>query len=137
AGQALVELGMTRPILIALALGVIQLGYVLFQTLLRSSIAREGSNLVSRQVAMADAETALQAMSGIVRFDTNSALIVSVVKLGMSGANKNQAIIAQRHSLGGFAAHSVLGDPPPSSYDIAPDYNAIDADNDGSIVVSS
>jgi len=136
AGQALFELGITLPILTALVLGVIQLGYVLFQTLLVSSIAREGSNLVSRQVAIADAEMALQAMSGIVRFDTNSTVIISVIKLGMSGANKDQAIIAQRHTLGSIDAHSVLGDPPQSSYDIAPDYNALDADNDGSILVT-
>ena len=36
AGQALFELGITLPILVALVLGVIQLGYVLFQTLLVS-----------------------------------------------------------------------------------------------------
>ena len=136
AGQALFEFGITLPILSALVLGVIQLGYVLFQTLLVSSIAREGSNLVSRQVSISDAEMAMEAMSGIVRFDVNSAVIVSVVKLGVSGANKNQPIIAQRHNLGSFSAHSVLGDPPQDSYDVAPDYNALDADNDGSIVVT-
>ena len=136
AGQALFELGITMPILVALVLGVIQLGYVLFQTLLVSSIAREGSNLISRQVAIADTETALQAMSGIVRFDSNSALILSVVKLGMTGSNKDEPIIVQRHTLGSFEAHSVLGDPPSSAYDVAPDYNAVNADNDGAIRVS-
>jgi TadE-like protein len=136
AGQALFELGITLPILMALVMGVIQLGYVLFQTLLVSSIAREGSNLVSRQVTISDTEMALQAMSGIVKFDSNSAVIISVLKLGMSGTNKDQPIISQRHTLGSFSANSVLGDPPQSSYDIAPDYNALDADNDGSIVVT-
>ena len=135
-GQALFEFGISMPILIALVLGVIEVGYALLQTLLITGMAREGSNLISRQVSIGDAETALQAMSGAVRFDTDSAGILSVVKLGMSGANKDQPIIAQRHSFGSFTGTSVLGDPPQTSYDTAPYYNALDADNDGSIVVS-
>ena len=136
AGQALFEFGVTLPILMALVLGVIEFGYALFQVQLVTSMAREGSNLIARQVTINDAEAALQTMSGLVRFDANSTLIFSVVRLGVGGANNNVPIIVQRHSVGAFAASSVLGDPPQSEYEGSPDYNALDPDNDGSIRVS-
>ena len=135
-GQALCEFALTLPILMALVLGVIELGYALFQTQLVTSMAREGSNLIARQVTINDAEAALQTMSGLVRFDANSTLIFSVVRLGVGGANNNVPIIVQRHSVGAFAASSVLGDPPQSEYEGSPDYNALDPDNDESIRVS-
>jgi len=136
AGQSLAEFGITLPILIALVLGVIELGYALFQTQLVTSMAREGSNLISRQVKISDAETALQSMSGLVRFDANSTLILSVVSLGQRGPNHNVPIIVQRHTLGSFAATSALGNPPQSAYGPSPDYVAVDADHDESIRVS-
>ena len=136
AGQALFEFGVTLPILMALVLGVIEFGYALFQVQLVTSMAREGSNLIARQVTINDAEAALQTMSGLVRFDANSTLILSVVRLGVGGANNNVPIIVQRHSVGAFAASSVLGDPPQSAYQGSPDYNAYDPDNDPSIRVS-
>ena len=136
AGQALFEFGVTLPILMALVLGVIEFGYALFQIQLVTSMAREGSNLIARQVTINDAEAALQTMSGLVSFDANSTLIMSVVRLGVGGANNNVPIIVQRHSVGAFAASSVLGDPPQSEYEGSPDYNAYDPDNDDSIRVS-
>ena len=136
AGQALFEFGVTLPILMALVLGVIEFGYALFQVQLVTSMAREGSNLIARQVTINDAEAALQTMSGLVSFDANSTLILSVVRLGVGGANNNVPIIVQRHSVGAFAASSVLGDPPQSEYEGSPDYNALDPDNDESIRVS-
>ena len=136
AGQSLAEFGITLPILIALVLGVIELGYALFQTQLVTSMAREGSNLISRQVTIGDAETALQTMSGLVRFDANSTLTLSVVSLGAAGANKGVPIIVQRHTMGSFAATSGLGNPPQSAYGASPDYVALDADNDASIRVN-
>src|SRR5436309_3596134 len=136
AGQALFEFGVTLPILMALVLGVIEFGYALFQIQLVTSMAREGSNLIARQVSINDAEAALGVMSGLVRFDANSTLIFSVVRLGVGGANSNVPIIVQRHSVGAFAANSVLGDPPQSEYEGSPDYTALDPDNDDSIRVS-
>ena len=136
AGQALFEFGVTLPILMALVLGVIEFGYALFQVQLVTSMAREGSNLIARQVTIDDAEAALGAMSGLVRFDANSTRIFSVVRLGVGGANNNVPIIVQRHSVGAFAASSVLGDPPQSAYQGSPDYTAYEPDIDDSIRVS-
>jgi TadE-like protein len=136
AGQALFEFGVALPILMALVLGVIEVGYALFQSQLATTMAREGSNLISRQVTIGDAESALETMSPVVRFDTDGALVLSVIKLGTGGSNKDAPIIVQRHSAGAFLATSTLGNPPQSSYNGWPDYTALDADNDGSIRVS-
>src|SRR5204863_9517453 len=135
AGQALFEFGVTLPILMALVLGVIEFGYALFQIQLVTSMAREGSNLIARQVTINDAEAALQTMSGLVRFDANSTLIFSVVRLGVGGANNNLPIIVQRHTIGSFAVGSVLVDPPQNEYEGCPDYNALDPDNDRGTLV--
>src|SRR6266581_4306449 len=134
AGQALFEFGITLPILMALVLGVIEFGYALFQVQLVTSMAREGSNLIARQVTIDDAEAALGVMSGLVRFDANanSTLIFSVVRLGVGGTdNANVPIIVQRNSIG-RAASSVLGDPPQIQYEGPPDYNAKHPDTDKS-----
>ena len=136
-GQALCEFALTLPILMALVLGVIEFGYALFQIQLVTSVAREGSNLIARQVTINDAEAALQMASGLVRFDANSTLIFSVVRLGVGGThNANVPIIVQRHSIGHFAASSVLGDPPQGAYEGSPDYNALYPEDDESIRVS-
>src|SRR5437879_12855006 len=116
AGQALFEFGVTLPILMALVLGVIEFGYALFQVQLVTSMAREGSNRIARQVTINDTEAALQTMSGLVSFDANSTLILSVVRLGVGAANNNVPIIVQRHSLGAFAARSRSTAPPQSPY---------------------
>ena len=128
-GQALCEFALTLPILMALVLGVIEFGYALFQIQLVTSMAREGSNLIARQVTINDAEAALQTMSGLVRFDANSTLIFSVVRLGVGGTNANVPIIVQRHSVSAFAASSVLGDPSQDLYGPGPDYTANNADD--------
>src|SRR5437762_13897752 len=97
-GQALCEFALTLPILMALVLGVIELGYALFQTQLITSMSREGSNLISRQVTIGDAEAALETMSPLVRLDTNRAPSWPVVKLGVGGASKYVPVSVQRAS---------------------------------------
>src|SRR5438046_10736026 len=126
AGQALFEFGVTLPILMALVLGVIEFGYALFQIQLVTSMAREGSNLIARQVTINDAEAALKTMSGLVRFDANSTLIFSVVRLGVGGTNANVPIIVQRHTTGSFAARRVLGDPKQRENGESGGYYALD-----------
>src|SRR5437867_10053118 len=95
AGQALFEFGVTLPILMALVLGVIEFGYALFQIQLLTRMAREAPNLIARQFPINDAEAALQTMAGLVRFDANSTLIFSVVRLGVVGPHNTVPIIPQ------------------------------------------
>ena len=71
-----------------------------------------------------------------VDFNQNGRLIFSVIKLGTGGANLNRPIIAQRRVVGSLASSSVLGSPPPASYNGVPDYSAVNADNDAAIRVA-
>src|SRR5437773_2301235 len=111
-------------------------GAFTFTNVSKGACASGRVNLISRQVTIGDAEAALQTMSPVVRFDANSALILSVVRLGTGGANRDLPIIVERHSVGSFAGSSVLGNPPQSAYGAWPDYTALYPDTDGSIRVS-
>jgi hypothetical protein len=137
-GQALAEFGLVLPVLLLLVLGVVEFGYAIYRSMLIDVLAREGSNLISRETTIQDAETALRAAASTpVRFDANGRVIFSVIKLGTGGSNRNRAIISQRYTFGSLAASSVLGSPPSSSYNAAPDYLAKDADNDASIRIGT
>jgi Flp pilus assembly protein TadG len=138
AGQALFEFGVMLPFLLALILGVVEFGYTLFQTQVITNLGREGSNLISRNTTIADAETALTAAAttGPVRLGTTGKVIFSVITLGSGGSNANQPIILQRHSTGGLTAQSKLGNPAQTAYGASPDYRANDANNDASIRVT-
>jgi hypothetical protein len=136
-GQALAEFGFVLPVLMLLILGVVEFGYAIYRSMLIDHLAREGSNLISREASIQDAEAALRAAATApVTFDANGRVIFSVIKLGTGGSNRNRAIVSQRYTFGSLSATSVLGTPPASSYDAAPDYMAKDADNDSSIRVS-
>ena len=114
-----------------------EFGYALYEDHIIISLAREGSNLISRQSTIQDAETAL--LAGVhppINFNQNGRLIFSVVKLGTGGANLNQPIITQRRIVGSLTGNSILGTPPTASYNGAPDYSAVNADNDAAIRVT-
>ena len=52
---------MILPLLLLLVLGVIEVGYALYENHLIIKLAREGSNLISRQSTLQEAENALLA----------------------------------------------------------------------------
>lgn len=136
-GQSLVEFALVLPIMLLLVLGVIEVGYALYEDHLIIKLAREGSNLISRQSTLQEAEAALlAATSAPISFNSNGKLILSVVRLGTGGANQGKPIISQRRVVGSLTANSVLGNPPPAAYSGPPDYNAINADNNTSVRVS-
>ena len=135
-GQSVVEFALTVPFFLLLCLGVMEFGFALYEDHIIVSLAREGSNLISRQSTIQDAETALlAAVHPPISFNQNGKLIFSVVKLG-SGAALGQPIIYQRRVVGSLAGNSVLGNPPVASYNGAPDYNAVNADNDAAIRIT-
>ena len=136
-GQSIVEFAMVLPFMLTLVLGIIEVGYALYENHIIIAMAREGSNLISRQSTLSEAEAAIvTASSGPVNLSNDGKLIFSVVRLGTGGANLNQAIISQRHVVGTINANSVLGDPPTSAYDNGPNYTAKNPDNDLSVRVS-
>ena len=136
-GQSIVEFALTLPLFLLLCLGVMEFGYALYEDHMIVSLAREGSNLISRQSTLQEAETALlAAVRPPINFNQNGKLIFSVVKLGTGGANLNQPIITQRRMVGTSTGNSTLGTPPTASYNGAPDYSAVNADNDAAIRVT-
>jgi len=141
-GQALAELGILLPFLCLLLFGVIEFGWALFQSNVIRGYAREASNLISRNRSLEEAEAAIVAAShagGPVKIGANesdSRMILSVVTLGAGGANKNAAIVVQRHSIGNLVASSVLGDQSQDAYGPGPDYDAENPSENPSIRVS-
>lgn len=140
-GQSMAEFGIVLPVLIGLMLGMIEIGWALYQSQVAASIAREGSNLISRNVTFVAAQQAVISVGNIGPVRTgvgqaNTKVFFSVIRLGTSGNNNNQAIISQRFSWGGLTATSRLGNPAQSKYASPPsdqNYNAIDPVNDTGI----
>ena len=64
-----------------LVLGVVEVGFALLDQQVVTKLTREGSNLISRDVTLQDAATAVKTMrTAPVDFDNGSRLIFSVVK---------------------------------------------------------
>lgn len=139
-GQSLVEFAITLPVLVLIVLGVIELSYGLLDMHVTTSFSREGANLISRNTSLQDAVTALRQMTSrpINLEDGSSKIILSVVRrVATSGAaNFDQNILYQRVEYGTLSASSAItggnGARGP-----APDYQALNPDNDGALRVNS
>ena len=141
-GQSLLEFAMILPLVLALVLGVIEVGYALLDQHVVTKVARESSNLISRNTNLGDAATAMGTMSTRpLNFAPGgvSKLIFSVVRKGTTtGSNNfNQDILYQRYVLGS----SNLPNPsalttPGGSFGPGPEYTAINADSDAGLRVT-
>jgi hypothetical protein len=132
-GQSLVEFSLILPLLLVLALGVIEASYALLDQHVVTRLTREGSNLISRDVTLHDAVTAMRSMvTRPVNFDDGSSkLILSVIKKGATTgtANYDQHILYQRYEYGSLSsASSQLQTAGPATFGAAPDYIAANAD---------
>ncbi len=128
------------PLVLLLVLGVVEVGYVTLDQHVVTKLSREGSNLISRDTSMADAAAAMSSMSSRpVNFnDGSSKVIFSVVKkVATAGAgNFNKAVLYQRFVYGTYAGTSML-DNAGGAFGPAPEYTAINSDNDASLQVSN
>jgi hypothetical protein len=132
-GQSLIEFALVLPFLLLVVLGVIEVGHLLFEQQVVTRLSREGSNLISRDVSLQDAATALKSMSSRpVDFDSGSRLIFSVVKRGGTPgtANYDRLILYQRYEYGTLATPSTLQTSGGGSFGGAPDYIAVNSDTD-------
>jgi len=140
-GQSLVEFALTMPLFLLLGLGIIEMGYALYDQHVIVKLTREGSNLISRGTTLQDAGTAMNSMtSAPVDFSgSNSKLIFSVLKRvsTTTAGNYNQVILYQRTQLGSFSAQSVLTTQGAGSFGGAPDYIANNSDNDTNLRVTN
>jgi hypothetical protein len=139
-GQSMVEFALVLPLVLLLVLGVVELSYALLHEHVVTKLAREGSNLISRDTSLLDAASAMQAMSSApVNFNSGSRLIFSVVKKGTSTGTSNfgKDILYQRYSYGTLSASSHLNTAGSGSFGPAPDFLANNSDSDTSLQVSN
>ncbi len=134
-GQTLAEVGIALPLLTLLLVGTLQVGWVLYQAHVVRKTAREAVNLISRQVAIGDAETVVQGMQVYPggAFNPHAKLILSVLQVGTSGPNAGHTIIVQRHSIGSLGGTSLIGNPAQGHFGPGPAYAALDTVNDTSL----
>lgn len=141
-GQSLVEFAVVLPLILLVVLGVIEFGYALLDSHVVTKLAREGSNLISRDTSLQDATTAMKNMTTRpVNFDNGSSkLIFSVIrKVGSVGTtNYNKEILYQRYEYGSLAgATSALKTRGSGSFGSAPEYVAANADNDANLQITN
>jgi hypothetical protein len=140
-GQSILEIAILMPLIMLVALGVIEFGYALLDQHVVTKLTREGSNLISRDTTIGDAVTVMQNMSTRpVDFGTRSRVIFSVLKKGSSTgtANYDQVILYQRYeygaSVGGGSALQMRGS---GSFGAAPNYIAANSDSNTGLQISN
>jgi hypothetical protein len=142
-GQSLIEFALIMPLVLVVALGVVEVGYALLDQHVVTKLTREGSNLISRDVAINDAVTAMRSMSSRpVDFNTRSRMIFSVLRKGSTPgtANYDQVILYQRYEYGSFTGtgtQSALTTRGTGAYRGSPDYEAVNADSDSRIQIAN
>ena len=139
-GQSLVEFAFIVPLVLVLSLGVVEVGYALLDQHVVTKLTREGSNLISRDVTIDDAATALTKMSSRpVNFSSSARLIFTVLRKGSTAAttNYNQIIVYQRYETGALTGvSSRLTTLGTGSFHGAPYYDAYNADTDANLQLS-
>jgi len=139
-GQSLLEFALVVPLVLMLALGVVEASYAILDQHIVTKLTREGSNLISRDTSLADAVTAMKNMSSRpVNFtDGSSKVIFSVIKkvATVGASNYNQDIIYQRYEYGSLSNTSAL-QCSGGSFGGAPNYEASNSDNDTSLRVTN
>jgi Flp pilus assembly protein TadG len=139
-GQSMVEFAMVLPLILIALLGVVEMGYALLHQHVVTKLAREGSNLISRDTSLLDAATAMQTMATApVNFASGSTLILSVIRQGATTGTSNYGknIVYQRYSYGTLSAQSALTTAGTGSYGGAPDFQAANSDNDTNLQVTN
>lgn len=140
-GQSLVEFAIVLPLLVVLALGVIEVSWALLDNHVLTKLSREGSNLISRDTSLQDAATAMRSMSSRpLDFNDGSRLIFSVLKKGATtgSGNFDKVILYQRHEFGNLAGvTSSLSTRGTGAFRGAPEYEAINSDNDTNLQITN
>lgn len=130
-GQSLIEFSLVLPVILVLALGVIEVGYALLDEHVVIKLSREGSNLISRDTPLVQARAALESMATQpVDFSDGSKLIFSVIRKGATTGtpNFNQHILYQRYEYGDTSLPNSGLRMYGSGTFAGPDYVAVAAD---------
>jgi Flp pilus assembly protein TadG len=139
-GQSIIEFAIILPLLLLICLGVVETSYALIDQHVVTKLAREGSNLISRNTTLARAGEVLTSMSTPpVNFNNGtSTVIFSVLQRGGATGTSNyrQVFLFQRAVFGTFPADSKLltGN---GSFGGPPEYLAANPDNNTGLRVSN
>jgi Flp pilus assembly protein TadG len=140
-GQSIIEFAVVLPILVVVALGVIDVGYALLNQHVVTKTTREGSNLISRDTTLQDAASAMKAMSSApVNFDNGSKLIFSVIKRGATTGTSNydKLVLYQRYEFGSsVTGSSTIKTKGAASFGAAPNYEASNSDNNTNLQITN
>jgi hypothetical protein len=139
-GQSIVEFAFLTPLILVVALGVIEFGYALLDQHVVTKLTREGSNLISRDTTLDDAITAMRSMSTApVDFSTRSRVIFSVLKKGATTntANYDRVILYQRAEYGSLAGASGLRMAGSGTFGGGPDYVALNSDTNAGLQIAN
>ena len=139
-GQTLLEFTLAVPLVLLVALGVIEFGYALLDRQIVMKVTREGSNLISRDATLQDAATAMTKMStSPVDFTSSSKIIFSVIKRGgtVGTPNYDKLILYQRYEFGAIAGASKLNTLGGAPFGGAPDYQATNSDNNTNLQITN
>jgi Flp pilus assembly protein TadG len=139
-GQSIVEFAIMLPLLLLVCLGVVETSYALIDQHVVTKLAREGSNLISRDTSLQQAGAVLSSMSTTpLNFnDGTSTVIFSVLmKGGTTGtSNYGQVVLFQRAKFGSFVATSRLN-TGSGSYGGPPDFLATNPDTNTGLQVTN
>lgn len=139
-GQSIVEFALILPLVLVLALGVVEVSYALLDQHVVTKLTREGSNLISRDVTLQNAVTAMRSMTTRpVDFDASSTLIFSVIKkVATTGsANYGKVILYQRHQYGTLSEPSAFTTAGTATFGGPPNYVAPNSDNNANLQITN
>ena len=138
----MIEMAMIMPIIVTLALGVIELSYALLDQHVVTKMTREGANLISRDSSPAFAAQALQSMrTGNVDFASTAKVIFTVVKRpATTGApNYDIPIVYSRYTYGASvgSGSAITCGACSGNLGTAPDYIAPNSDTNTALRVTA
>lgn len=136
-GQSIVEFAICLPVLLLLSLGVVETSNALMSQHVITKIAREGSNMISRETKLAATATALRTMdANSASFNTTTKVIFSVLLRSESGSNSGFLVLYQRMEFGNLAlgASRLNGS---GSFNSANDYTANNPNGDTGLRVTN
>lgn len=136
-GQSVVEFAICTPLLLIMTLGVVETSNALMSQHVVTKIAREGANMISREVRMTDAESALRNMSSNPgAFNASTKVIFSVLLRSSAGSNSGQLVLYQRYQFGNLALGSSKLNGS-GTFNATNDYTASNPNNDAGLRVTN
>jgi Flp pilus assembly protein TadG len=136
-GQSIVEFAICLPVLLLLSLGVVETSNALMSQHVITKIAREGSNMISRETKLAATATALRTMdANSGSFDSTTKVIFSVLMRSQTGNNNGFLVLYQRMEFGNLSlgASQLNGS---GTFNSATDYTANNPNGDTALRVTN